>query len=235
MKKEYEYNTSDDYQIESPICDINVINYHMNIMSIMPIAGLLPQFEFRESDWVRERFDSMLLHLRIDKEQDETVCAPELMQRADKYLNQAHSKRDLLLMMINLTYPFYINQVFIENHTEKSEPMEMKNKAMETIIAYELLSVKGLLDYCDIIEQSKTSSYEYFASLDNLTLDPDDMIGPILSYSFKLAVTKLTSIDKEEKKCICKIQDDPVIKAVYDLINNTLIKPVMIASAKRIK
>ena len=61
------------------------------------------------------------------------------------------------------------------------------------------------------------------------------MIGPILSYSFKLAVTKLTSIDKEEKKCICKIQDDPVIKAVYDLINNTLIKPVMIASAKRIK
>ena len=71
MKKEYEYNTSDDYQIESPICDINVINYHMNVMSIMPIAGLLPQFEFRESDWVRERFNSMLLHLRIDKEQDE--------------------------------------------------------------------------------------------------------------------------------------------------------------------
>ena len=31
MKKEYEYNTSDDYQIESPICDINVINYHMGI------------------------------------------------------------------------------------------------------------------------------------------------------------------------------------------------------------
>lgn len=224
MKDQNNNESLDIMNIDSPICDFSVINYNMTALEIMPVEGLFPQFQFRESEWVKERFDELLLKLCIDTKK--YVSVPELIRRAELFLAQKTSKRDFLIMMIDMTYSFSINHLMIMEHAQRNENIDIKNEAMRIMTCFDLFSVKSLLDFCDIARKKKCISLERFNDETKLNIEPDDTVGDLLDYAFRLAVTKFSTIDRNERSCICSVSDDPEIKVVYEIISNVLIKPI---------